>query len=277
MHKSLLLLTAAAGLTLTASAQVFVTSDDFNDNSRDAARWTLSSFTTAGSAMTEANGRTEFTTTNTSGAAQGGIRSVPFNSGPTNWTNSWQLTVDATNNVNPSSLVSGQTIRAAMDIWVNGPTGGFPTLSIGLRSDGTGQHQYIRMLNTYTTTSTPNAIVDFDLGNVSSTTAALRFTFDAATKTLSAGYSLDNRANFTTMYSIDLDSGATGAWINESDLPTYGFGMNVWGYAANSAVTPGQVSWDNFSVSAIPEPSTDAAIAGVAGLGLAGWRRRRRA
>ncbi len=41
-----------------------------------------------------------------------------------------------------------------------------------------------------------------------------------------------------------------------------------------AAVTVGSAYADNFSVSAIPEPSTYAAFAGLGALGLAFWRRR---
>jgi len=53
----------------------------------------------------------------------------------------------------------------------------------------------------------------------------------------------------------------------------YGGGGTQGGFGSDF-MTP---AIDNFSVSAIPEPSTYAAIAGAAALGLAAWQRRRSA
>jgi hypothetical protein len=57
---------------------------------------------------------------------------------------------------------------------------------------------------------------------------------------------------------------------------TNGFFFEVFGSSnAAAAITSGSMFADNFSVSAIPEPSTYAAMAGAAALGLAFWRRRK--
>jgi hypothetical protein len=58
---------------------------------------------------------------------------------------------------------------------------------------------------------------------------------------------------------------------------TNGFNFEIWVNSnATAAVTVGGTSLDNFSVVAVPEPSTYALLASGLGLvGLAVWRKRR--
>lgn len=86
--------------------------------------------------------------------------------------------------------------------------------------------------------------------------------------------------------SLDLDYDVTTSSAIFGGNPTYTFGDSTTGYLAISsasitgATVLGQMQTNSFvvlstPVSAVPEPSTYAALAGVTVLGLAAWRRRR--
>lgn len=82
--------------------------------------------------------------------------------------------------------------------------------------------------------------------------------------------------------SIDFVNGATVAFSESIDQTVPGLAVNVGAVSGvRSIVLPTTAFYDNLSIeftaSAIPEPSAFASFAGVAGLGLALYRRRRRA
>lgn len=120
----------------------------------------------------------------------------------------------------------------------------------------------------------------YEAGNVnnSSTDAALRVVFDSATKTLTTYYDADGATGtyiWTSLSSIDVDGAQnwnmTGASTFSLALASYS-GDDITG----PAIGAGGVYFDNFSVTAIPEPSTYAALAGFGALGLALWCRRQK-
>lgn len=88
-------------------------------------------------------------------------------------------------------------------------------------------------------------------------------------------YSDNTNADNFISYTINANTLASGAnyWVEGSfaavmDIDTSISGAKVGTYLDSST---------SFKISAVPEPSTYAAIAGLCVLGLAGWRRRRRA
>ncbi|MBX3738546.1 MAG: PEP-CTERM sorting domain-containing protein [Candidatus Didemnitutus sp.] len=101
----------------------------------------------------------------------------------------------------------------------------------------------------------------------------LRMDYDGTSKILALSYSYDAGASFTAGASFDIAGAQAG---NTTPLDN-GFGIDLLGLTNNAgAIAAGQMSYDNFAVSAVPEPSTYAAFAGLGALGLAWWRRRQR-
>lgn len=287
-----LLLTA-----LTASAQVFVGSDNFDDDTltiqgalaQAAGQYRFSNpdANGSGNAWTEANQRMEFTTTSTSGFNRGflgwvspissvnAIGGAGLSSGAP-YTSDWTATISVTNNL--TSLSSGFSYtgfeiymtndtntgsNAYYGIAVNTAPGAVWIVPEWGKWDATlnaGAGDFVRTTDFITTTD--------------STDVLLRMTFDSTTKVLTTDYSNDGGANFVSAAAFDLDGAQAG--ISSPGGPN-GFGLEFYASVNNigTAVTSGQMYFDNFSVTAIPEPSTYAALAGLGALGLACWRRRR--
>jgi hypothetical protein len=111
-------------------------------------------------------------------------------------------------------------------------------------------------------------------GNILTTDAAVRLAFDSTDKVISAFYDADGATGgytWTGLGSIDID-GAQNWGLDSGD--TISLGLLVFNaYGA----TPADVRFDNFSATAIPEPSTYAALAGLLALGGVIWKRRRAA
>ena len=91
---------------------------------------------------------------------------------------------------------------------------------------------------------------------------------------MSAGYSTDG-INFN---SVGTDFNPVTGWANSNPSTSVdnGFNFGVFGQSnMSSGISVGSMHLDNFSVSAVPEPSTYAAIAGALMLGFAAWKRRK--
>jgi len=136
----------------------------------------------------------------------------------------------------------------------------------GRTTDGT--------VDTYGFTSYISSQVDFS--NV-----LVVMSHNAATKDVTLGYSLDGGATYhadtATFNPNSIDDG--GAWYA---APTGGYSFRILARNTQDAdIGSGLMVADNFSVTAgmtaVPEPSTYAAIAGLGALGLAFWRRRQKA
>lgn len=299
---SALLLTA-----LTASGQVFVGSDNFNDNTltvqganNQAAgqyRFSTPNSVGSGNAWTETNQRMEFTTTSTTGFNRGflgwvspttsvngapngtnlGIGGTGLSSGAP-YTSNWTSTVSVTNNLTALSTGFSYT---GFEIYMTNASNTGSNAYYGIAvNTAPGATWIVPEWGRWNQALNAGA-GDFDrttnfIATADSTDVLLRLSFDATTKVLTTDYSNDGGATFLAAAAFDLDGAQAG--ISSPGGPD-GFGLEFYASVNNigTAVTSGQMSFDNFSVSAIPEPSTYAACAGLGALGLALWRRRRAA
>lgn len=262
MKKSTLLLALALSglLVSTASAQVFVGSDNF-DSGFSATKWDavyrLNSATQGNLDFT--NSRLDFSKAATGAGNQHRLWNSDGNSASslvtaTSFTNSWVMNITATNTL----TVSGSDF-ATIGIQVFNDNNSYSALM--LSSTNTGN--YVRAEGIGFTAV--NSLV------VDNTDVTLRLSWDATAQTLAAAYSLDG-SSFTSVATFL----PTSQWNNTSPYGAdAGFNFGVFGNSnTTAAISVGNVYADNFAVSAIPEPSTYAAFAGLGALGLAFWRRR---
>lgn len=263
--KSRLLLTVLAGvsaLVLPLSAQTFVGSDDF-DSGLITANWDYSyrlNGATQGD-LTFTNSRLDF-----SKAA----------SGAGNQYRLWDSDDTATPNVVSASFTTSWSMTLTTTNTLGGLTGGdFATIGIQVFNDN---NSYSALMLSSTSTGNwiraeGNGFTTVNSSLVDNTDVTLRLTWDAGAQSLDAAYSLDG-----TSYTSVATFLPVTQWDNSVNGVANGFNFGVFGNSNTiAAISTGSVYADNFSVSAIPEPSTYAAFAGLGALGLAFWRRRQKA
>lgn len=256
LRRSLLvssLLVAAAALH--AQPYPYAGSDNFNDNSLSAS-WDFGYAVTGTTSgwFTETNSRLEFTST---GSNQS--RALVWNNSINNaYTENWtaQLTV-----TNLTSLSAGYSLIGLQVFASNSQNLGlFGAYAYNSASTGTNLMVERGYGSSYTLTSAR----DTDVTDVTDLT--VRMTHNAATHDITVSYSTDG----ATFYDSIVYNPST-AW---SGAPTDGFSFRILALSSVDAISAGQLYADNFSVTAVPEPSTYAALAGLGAFGLVLWRRR---
>ncbi len=269
MNTSRLLASAALLLSaLTASAQLFVGSDDFAFF--DTSKWDYSyrnNGATAGN-LSFGTGALDFSLP----PGSGGNFNRLWNSDGTgaanvhvsSFTSDWTMTVQATNILNrPPGLTGGDF--GAIGFQVFSDQGSYSALMLNVNSLGLA----VRAESNGTGFTTTEVLIGQD------TNVSLRLNWNATTQALGAAYSLDG-TSFTSVATFL----PTAQWNNTNFATAVGNGFN-FGVFGNTNITTGvsigSMSLDNFAVSAIPEPSTYAAFAGLGALGIAAWSRRRQA
>lgn len=260
IHRLAFGLLAVAVFSSPTFAQTFPGSDDFSAG--DTVKWDddIIRFTTATTDgnLGFANGWLEYTKASTT---PGTVTNqfLRWNSGNGtspdmfSYTTSWVMTVDVTN------LVVGGYLSSIGIQVSNANNDGYASI-------------YLAQWNSVSSTEVYTRATGTGMAGVSSATFAdntditLKLAWDASNQTLSSSYAIDG-TTFTAVATYPVNAWATA--------PTDGFVMGIWAQSSIGAqITSGQLYADNFAVSAVPEPSTYAAIAGALMLGFAAWKRR---
>lgn len=280
------LVAGAALLSLPLSAQMTPGSDDFNDNTLGTVGvgqpWVFQQTNGTGAAYTNQNGRLEFTASTPTGYNAATLyRTREFLSGGS-YTSDWTATVSATNLVNSATLNSGGfvqiglTVTTRFDSDSNGSPDSFNgqyALLLGVDPGGLKLATNSGRWNTGTSNFTlvPNATSFADATDV-----LLRLAWNASAQDLLAQYSTDGGTTFLTERTFDLNGADFGIGAPYNNA----FALYLVGHTSalgSTPVTSGQVHVDDFVLTAVPEPSTYAMLAGLGALGLALRRRRARA
>lgn len=271
--RKLHLLTIVAALALGSTAgfaQAFLGSDNFNaaGPTFNTSVWNTSG---QGSYFTQTNGRAELININGAYNVDGGI-TWPSNANfdVNSHTYDWTATVSATLDYD------GTNGTPSLGIFAKPAEGGF----FGIMLRGGQPAGATQIFSSYATTSTTSAAhIHAFQGTVGVATTPtidvsdvlLRLSWDSSAGTLTSAYSFDGGTSYTTSASITVNGSTTGA------IPSAGFSLSLYAFSGGVEHVADTMFFDDFSVSAtaVPEPSTYAAIFGGLMLGFAVWRKRR--
>lgn len=259
---SIFCIALSAILTHTTSyGSNFNGSDDFNDNSKDLAKWGTDAIFDPGvgsGTLTETSQVLQYTA---SGSFTIEELARPWIANTGSFTSDWSLQLDV--NVPTLSLSAGQRIEFGLGV-TNGddPTDSF---RLSLRLDAASGRQFHSQLRVDGVAQT--AVTS----TTTSTSAAILIQYDAATTTLSAGYDANGAVggyNFTIFDSRNI---TTAGWnMTASSVFDVAVGGKSQGSLAISSAN--NVSGDNFL--AVPEPATYALL--LSGMGIIAYKRFRR-
>lgn len=264
----------ALGAAAPASAQTMAGTDDFNDGSLTVGagqRW-ISNYDISGGATAgtyaESGGTLNYTSTSedTQFLRWSGINTFADNDFDHNWT----ISIDVSNSANP---VNGY-VTAGLQIYTTYEVSGslyynayYSIMALSGGTDGivTEWAKYDEGLDDLAITSNfinQDGISDY----------TIQLSWDATSNLLTASY--DTGSGMVTGQTFNL-AGAEAGYLDPYNQK---MGIELFVRSADGAgLVSGGVSFDNMavSVSAVPEPSTYAAIAGALMLGFAAWKRRK--
>lgn len=282
MKKSTLLLALAfASLLVRSASAQYLNALDFSDPSQISSLGNYSIGANAGT-YTVASGRLEYSSSiaNTSKVL------IVNDSGGSSYTQDWTASLTASNLVTAPN--DGYTLMGFQAYSAQSQSGFFG-LYLYRSSSGTTGVIYEKGRSTDGTLGTIE-LVSYVSPTGDLSDVLLRMSYDSATHDVTLAHSFDNGATYAdaTYFNPNQtfssgtwgDNMSAGSWYAE---PTGGFSFRLLGMNTGSLALDGSSLFaDNFSViggqtamSAIPEPSTYAAFAGVGALGLALWRRRK--
>ncbi len=242
---ALLCLKKAVGqpVALNCPCTVSQQGDDFNDNSRDTAKWSLDEID--GFGMLRETGQVLMYTCSRGSSYDESIRpwhasKLPFNA-------DWEVQVDLAN----TSILSQNNHTNSFGISVVDEKSNFANEIYGelyrSRSGGpptrSGFYAELWKNDSY--------VASADTGSLAVTTAAVRLAFRAANKVVTVYYDIDNSNGYNWVvygsFGLAGAGGATGNanWgLSNSDRLL----VAVYGYSSNMAVPSGKIYGDNFLV-----------------------------
>jgi hypothetical protein len=271
---SLLVLAAATVSAQTNTTPSHLTSNTF-DNAASISGLGQYSITTNLGSFAVDQSRLEY-----SAASAASSRVLTLNGAANSgYTSDWTASLTLTNLAVP---VAGYNL-ISMQIFSANADSGFFNIGLYRASNGSAGVLYEKARTTNGSAATYN-FTSYLFSNSGSdfSDVLVRISHDASTKDLTFAYSLDNGSNYqatTVMNPTSTENG--GSWFA---APTDGYSFRVLARNTVDTIPAATMFADNFSVTAgattmvaVPEPSTYAAIAGAAALGLAFWHRRRQA
>lgn len=267
----LLLALAFAGLLVSPLRAQYLGSNDFSSSTGGGGQYSLTA--NAGTFTVEQD-RLEY-----SAGLTASSRVLTMNSAANSaYTEDWTASLSLTNLAAPTSgfnLISMQVFSANAEY-------GFFNIGLYRTASGTSGVLFEKgnttdgTVNTYTFTSYIAAESDFS-------DVLVRMSHNSTTKDITLGYSQDGGATY--LDTITFNPNLTGAGVSAGNwfaAPTDGYSFRILGRNSVDTIAGDLMYADDFSVAAgatamtaIPEPSTYAAFAGLGALGLAFWRRRR--
>lgn len=204
---------------------------------------------------------------------------------------SWSIRVDV-NYAAPSGIFtngSQQFINLGLMVTPGGETIDLNGSEPGFRAFSVSSDLFSATDNTYNRgfrtsifadgSSTDGTEQGFFNGITLATTTAVLLSYNASTHILTAGFdgNTGNGYQFTTLTSQSVNVNTTWGMSGSDTFSLYLVGNSGWDEAGpdvSPTIDLGEATFDNLT--AIPEPSTYAAIVGGLALGLAAWHRRRR-
>lgn len=276
MRNYTVLLAGFLAVALDVSAQVTVT-----DNFGTASNWTAAS-SFGNSSLAISGGRVNYTSSGGSGTDSGSY--ITWTGGTYSYSTSWEMQVDV--------HARAASLGSPFDYFYGSLTA-YRTGHSFFQVNGSDQPIYTSMSadiirpgessNGFQLSYSLSGNDWFELpdngglGVSNGTTdGALRVTFDASTKVMTAWFDANGATggySWTSAASIDID-GAQNFGMTSSDTFTLALAVS----SGADVFVGGDIYFDNFSVTAIPEPSTYAVWLGVAAIGgVMGRRRKARA
>jgi hypothetical protein len=268
-----LLALALAGLLVSSAPAQYLGSNDFStDNIGSLSQYSI---TTNVGTYTVEQGRLEYSASLTASSRvltmNGGVNAA--------YTNDWTASLSLTNLAAPTS---GYNL-IGMQVFSSNAEYGFFNIALYRTATGTSGVLFEKgkttdgTVNTYSFTSYISAQSDFS-------DVLVRMSNNSTTKDVTLGYSLDGGATYIDTMTFNPTGGSGTSAGNWYAAPTDGYSFRILGRNTVDTIAGDLMFADNFSVvagqtamSAIPEPSTYAAFAGLGALGLAFWHRRRKA
>lgn len=212
--------------------------DDFDDNQKDKDKWGVD-FTEGNASLTASNGRLDFTSGAGSEVAAGRIWCLNYGS----YTQDWEVQADV--NIGSVDLTgAGQQVDVNLNVLNNdGWDRAGLEVNFKVNRDSLGAH---RAFKSYVAADY-TWLEPYEVSHPTLVqSAALRVTFDAASKTLTTWYSETSGAqayDWHLLRQVDVD--AAGSDWNMTAAST--FSVAIGGFSDNFSVTPEhQVSIDNF-------------------------------
>jgi PEP-CTERM motif len=268
--RHLLTLLATGSLLSVASAQ-YLGSNDFSSGTGGGSQYSLPGNV---GTFTVEQGRLEY-----SAASTNSSRVLPMNGGiNTAYTEDWTASLTLSN---LTGLPTSGFNLITMQVFSSNAEYGFFNIGLYRSSNGNLGVLYEKGTNSNNTIGGYLAPTSYLWSQSDLSDVLVRMSHNATTKDITLGYSLDGGTTYQSTFYFNPTGGSGANAGNWFAAPTDGYSFRILGRSSVDTIAGDLMFADNFSViagatamTAIPEPSTYAVLAGLGALGLVIWRRR---